>query len=74
MLLQDGDALRYALVTDMCGCARDKASDRIGLAAAERAAQTMRVPVQEAPERCKAFHGPTHAFLVVFARALISTA
>jgi hypothetical protein len=73
MLLQDGDALRDALVTDMCGCARDKASDRIGFAAAERAAQTMRVPAQEAPERCKAFHIPTHAFLVFIAQALDST-
>jgi hypothetical protein len=46
MLLQNGDALRYAPVTDMCGCGGDKASDRIGLPAAERATQTMRVPVQ----------------------------
>jgi len=66
MLLQDRDALRYARVTDMCGCARDKASDRIGIAAAERAAQTMRVPAQE---RCKAFHGPTHAFPGFLAQA-----
>jgi hypothetical protein len=64
MLLQHGDALCYALVTDMCGCARDKAFDRIGLAAAERAAQTMRVPAQQAPECCKAIHIRTHWFLV----------
>jgi hypothetical protein len=44
MLFQDRDALRYALVTDMRGCARHKAPDRIGFAAAERAAQTMLAP------------------------------
>jgi hypothetical protein len=60
MLLQHGDALCYALVTDMCGCAGDKASDRIGLAATERAAQTMRAPAQQAPECCKAVHIATH--------------
>jgi hypothetical protein len=54
----------------MCGCAGDKASDRIGPPAAERAAQTMRVPPQEAPERCKAFHILTHASLVFVAQAL----
>jgi len=56
MLLQNRDALRYALVTDMCGRAGDKASDGVGLAAAERAAQAPRMPPQQAPERCKAFH------------------
>jgi hypothetical protein len=35
MLLQNRDTLRYARVTDMCGCARHKTSDGIGLAAAE---------------------------------------
>jgi hypothetical protein len=59
MLFQDRDALCYALVTDMCGCARDKAFDRIGFSAAERAAQTMRAPFQQALERRKGFHIPT---------------
>jgi hypothetical protein len=48
MLFQDRDALCYAFVTDMCGCARHKTSDRIGFAAAERAAQMMRATAQQA--------------------------
>jgi hypothetical protein len=39
MLLQNRDAFCYALVTDMCGRARYKPSDVIGLAAAKRIAQ-----------------------------------
>jgi hypothetical protein len=35
MLLQNRDAFCYALVTDMCGRARYKPSDVIGLAAAK---------------------------------------
>jgi hypothetical protein len=62
MLLQDRDALRYALVTDMCGCARDKTGDRSGVAAAKRAPQT-RVPPQHPPERREASHVATHRFL-----------
>jgi hypothetical protein len=60
MPLQDRDALRYALVTDMCSCARDKPSDRIGLTAAKRAAQTMRAPPQQARKRDQRFHFPFH--------------
>jgi hypothetical protein len=59
MLLQDRDALGYALVTDMCGCARHKACNRVGLAAAKRAAQTARTPRQQASEDRKALHVST---------------
>jgi hypothetical protein len=38
MLLQNRDAFCDALITDMCGCARYKPSDLIGLAAAKRTA------------------------------------
>jgi hypothetical protein len=56
MLLQDRDALRYALVTDMRGCARHKTVDRIGMAAAERAAQPQRARPQPAPQRRQTLH------------------
>ena len=60
MLFQDRDAFRYAFVTDMRGCARDKACDRIGFPAAERAAQMMRAPFQQTAERRKTFHIRDH--------------
>jgi hypothetical protein len=56
MLLQYGHALGYASVTDMSGCARHKASDRVGLAAVKRAAQTVWARPQQVGERCKRLH------------------
>jgi hypothetical protein len=56
MLLQYGHALGYASVTDMSGCARHKASDRVGLPAAERAAQAR---PQQGGERCERLHTRT---------------
>jgi hypothetical protein len=60
MLLQDRDALCNAFLTDMRWCARYKTFGGIGLAMAEGAAQAMRAPPQQAPERCKATHVRPH--------------
>jgi hypothetical protein len=51
MPFQDRDAFRYRLLTDMCGCACHKTSNRNGAAAAKRTAQTLRTLALHARHR-----------------------